>query len=85
MMQQENLFEEEALPKGWISARCNVQDDDAGQRYVFIDEVWTYTYDLADSEMQRFVWVNIYKQHCATYQQISSGIGISLRALKYWV
>ena len=85
MMQQENLFEEEPLPKGWISARCNVQDDDAGQRYVFIDEVWTYTYDLADSEMQRFVWVNIYKQHCATYQQISSGIGISLRALKYWV
>ena len=71
MMQQENLFEEEALPKGWISARCNVQDDDAGQRYVFIDEVWTYTYDLADSEMQRFVWVNIYKQHCATSELLT--------------
>ena len=85
MMHQENLFEEEPLPKGWISARCNIRDDGAGQRYVFIDEVWAYTYDLTDSEMQRFVWVNIYKQHCATYQQISSGTGISLRALKYWV
>jgi len=85
MKQSDNLFELEPLPKGWVSSRCLIRDDDAGQRFVFIDGVLTYSYDLSDTEMQRFVWVNIYKQKFATYLQISSATGIALRTLKYWV
>lgn len=85
MKKSDNLFELEAPPKGWVSARCQISDDDANQRYVFLDDVPVYSYDLSDAAMQRFVWVNIYKRNYATYQQISGGTGIALRTLKYWV
>jgi len=85
MNSTDNLFELEPSPAGWVSSRCLLRDDDAGQRYVFLDDEVVYSYELSDTVMQRFVWVNIYKRNYATYQQISQATGIALRTLKYWV
>ena len=85
MNSTDNLFELGPSPAGWVSSRCLLRDDDAGQRYVFLDDEVVYSYELSDTVMQRFVWVNIYKRNYATYRQISLATGIALRTLKYWV
>lgn len=69
---------------GRVSKRCHFEDDD-GIRFVLQDEIIVYTYHLLDRAAERVVWVMIYENQLATYQQIATAIGKGRRTVQGWV
>jgi len=79
------LFNDTELSQpGRVSKRCRFVDDD-DMRFVLQDEIFVYSYNLADRASERMVWVMIYENHMARYQQIATAIGKGKRTVQGWV
>ncbi|MEA2091529.1 MAG: helix-turn-helix domain-containing protein [Campylobacterota bacterium] len=69
---------------GRVSKRCRFVDD-GDMRFVLQDEILVYSYKLTDRASERVVWVMIYENHMATYQQIATAINKGKRTVQGWV
>ena len=69
---------------GRVSKRCRFADD-GDIRFVLQDDILVYTYNITDRASERMVWVMIYHNHLATYQQIATATGKGKRTVQGWV
>ena len=85
-MTTQTEFFEKNDPKqpGYVSDCCRFVDD-AEQRMILIFDRPVYIYDLRDKLAMRQIWVHVYENGYATYQQIANAVGIGVRTIKFWV
>lgn len=81
---QENLELDLKNEHGGVSSRCRYKDYQ-GVRTILICNQIVFTYELQDQISHKIIWVNIYKNGYASQKQISAGVGIPERTLRFWV
>lgn len=69
---------------GVISSRCKYHDFN-GTRTILICNQIAFSYQLKDQLSHKIIWVNIYKGGYASQKQISAGVGIPERTLRFWL
>ncbi len=84
MIESPMLIESEANPPGYLSARCRFYDE-AGIRFVLVNDVLTYTFDIDDKTALRQVSVSLYRSALATQLQLGEAWGCTNKTICNWV
>ncbi len=78
------LIETEPNPPGHLSARCRFYDE-SGVRFVLVNNVLAYTFDIEDKTALRQVSVSIYRSSLATQLQLAEAWGYTNKTIYNWV
>ena len=70
-------------PPNSINHRCRFFDHN-GQRYIHLNGLLLYTYDLSDKNTERLVWVQMILSGYATPSEIAKHLPFTLRTIQRW-
>ena len=77
------LMEVPARP-GHVSAVCRYEEV-GGVRFVLVREIVLASYEVADRNAERTIWVQLHRAGHATQGQIAQAIGVGLRTFNGWM
>ena len=81
---QQMLIETEPNPPGYLSGKCGFYDE-AGIRFVVVNNVLIYTFDIDDKTALRQVSVSLYRSGLATQLQLAEAWGYTNKSICNWV
>jgi len=84
MSESQMLIETEPNPPGYLSGKCRFYDE-AGIRFVLVNDVLTHTFDIDDKTALRQVSVSLYRSALATQLQLAEAWGCTNKTICNWV